>query len=114
MAGMADDDFDPIDTVVRDVLASDQSSARRLAAQALAERPSVRRWMLPALIAFMGFVAAAVGVTRYATSEPPIVIRGEGDTIVIETGSGRNKTTEVMHPDAPRGGVIIIREGGDS
>ena len=111
---MRSDDVDPVDAILRNALSADRVTARRLAAQAVATDRPVGRPIIPALIAFTALVAAAIGVTRYATSEPPIVIRGEGDTIVIERGSGRNKTTEVMHADAPRGGVIIIREGGDS
>jgi hypothetical protein len=113
MDDMQRDDLDPVDALVRDALAADPAAARRLAREAVTvrSRPIPR---VAVLAAFAMLVALAVGVTRYATSEPPIVIRGEGDTIVIETGSGRNKTTEVMHADAPRGGVIIIRQGGDS
>jgi hypothetical protein len=107
-----DADFDPIDTVVRDALRFDRATARRLAAQALTERAISPRF-IPALAVLTLIIAAAVGVTRHATSDPPIVIRGEGDTIVIERGSGSNKTTEILRDDSPRGGVVVIREGGD-
>lgn len=108
-----DADFDPIDAIVRDALRPDLRTTRRLAAQALTTRAISPRF-IPALAVLTLIVAAAVGVTRHATSEPPIVIRGEGETIVIETGSGKNKTTEVFRGHETTGGVILIRKGGES
>ena len=107
-----DDNFDPVDGIVRDALAPDRATAQRLAAAALAA-PSLSRRFVPAFAAFSLIVAGAVGLTRYAATEPPIVIRGEGDTITVESGSRFNRTIETFRDEQPRGGVIVIREGGD-
>ena len=108
-----DGDFDPVDAVVRDALRGDGEAARRVVSQALAAGPSAGRLMVPALVGFAVIIAAAIGLTRYASGEPPTVIRGEGSTIVIESGSRRNRTIETLRDDQPRGGVVVIREGGD-
>ena len=105
-------DRDPIDTLIKTALTADPATARRLATEALTDRPSPSR-RVPVLTAFAVIVAAAVGVARYAVSEPPIVIRGEGDTIVIESGSRLNRSIETFRSEPPRGGVVVIREGGD-
>lgn len=107
-----DDSFDPVDAIVRDALAADRPTAGRLAAEALAVRSTSTRFV-PALAAFGVIVAGAVGLTRYAAGEPPIVIRGEGDTFTVESGSRFNRTIETFHDESPRGGVVVIREGGD-
>ena len=105
------DDRDPIDSLVKTALTADQATARRLAKEALANRSTSR--LVPVLTGFAVLVAAAVGVARYAVSDPPIVIRGEGDTIVIESGSRLNRSIETLRDEQPRGGVVVIREGGD-
>ena len=107
-----DDSFDPVDAIVRDALAPDPATARRMAAAALTDPPVATRFV-QALAAFAVVVAGAVGLTRYAAAEPPIVIRGEGDTITVESGSRFNRTIETFHDESPRGGVVVIREGGD-
>ena len=106
------DDRDPIDSLVKDALAPDRATARRLAKEALNDRRLSSR-LVPVLTGFAVLVAAAVGVTRYAVSEAPIVIRGEGDTIVVESGPRLNRSTETFRDEQPRGGVVVIREGGD-
>ena len=106
------DDRDPIDSLVKTALTADPATARRLAKEALTDRRSSSR-LVPVLAGFAVLVAAAVGVTRYAVSEPPVVIRGEGDTIVIESGSRLNRSIETLRDEQPRGGVVVIREGGD-
>lgn len=107
-----DDSFDPVDVIVRDAFAPDRATVRRLAAEALAVQSTSARFV-PALAVFALIVAGAVGLTRYAAGEPPIVIRGEGGTITVESGSRFNRTVETFHDEPPRGGVVVIREGGD-
>ena len=107
-----DDDFDSVDALVRDALAPDRATARRLAKQAQTVRPVSPRFV-PAFTAFAVIIAGAVSLTRYAAGEPPIVIRGEGDTITVESGSRFNRTVETFHAQPPRGGGVVIREGGD-
>ena len=106
------DDRDPIDMLIKTALTADRATASRLAAAALTERPASSR-VVPLLAAFAVVVATAVGVTSYAVGEPPVVIRGEGDTIVIESGSRLNRSIETFRDEQPHGGVVVIREGGD-
>jgi hypothetical protein len=106
------DDRDPIDTLIKTALTADRATARRLAEEAISDRGSTSR-LVPVLTAFAVVVAAGIGATRYAVSEPPIVIRGEGDTIVVESGSRLHRNIETFRDEQPRGGVVIIREGGD-
>ena len=111
---MRNDDLDPIEVTVRNVLAPDRATARRLATAALApSKPQRSRRLVPIYATFVLLVAVAVGVLRYSAPEPSIVIRGEAGAIVIERGSGKNKTIEIVRDQPQTGGVVVIREGGD-
>ena len=110
---MRDSDFDPVDTLVREALTPGRPAAQRLAKDALAATPARSRPLVPALAAVGILAAGALGVWRYRPGDTPIVIRDEAGAIVIERGSGKDKTVEIVRDRPSTGGVVVIREGGD-
>src|SRR5690349_16226845 len=98
---MRSDDLDSTDLAVRNALKADATAAQRLVARALIA-PAGKTRRVPVLAAFSVAIAGAIVVARYATSEPPIVIRGDSESIVIESGSRLHRTTRTLRDDRPK------------
>ena len=107
-----DDDFDPVDALVRDALRADGEAARRVVSQALADRPASGRFLLVAAALASVVMIVLTGLLRQQSQET-VLIRGEGGSIVIERGSGASRSVETIHQRPASGGIVIIREEGE-
>lgn len=107
-----DNDFDPVDALIRDALRADGEAARRVVSQALAGRPASGRFLLVAAALASVVLIALTGLFRQPPLET-VLIRGDGGSIVIERGSGASRTVEILHERPASGGIVIIREEGE-
>jgi hypothetical protein len=107
-----DDDFDPVDAIVRDALRADGEATRRVVSEALAGRQASGRFLLVAAALASVVLIVLSGLFRQPPRET-VLIRGEGGSIVIERGSGASRTVETLHQRQASGGIVIIREEGE-